>query len=526
LPTCIGRQSLRLACLVAQDERQQRVLVAVLRTVVEDDPRQAVVRDGLARVAVVPPERPIVGDNALHHRAGEHAALELTARCRQLGGEAYPLAQPRRQRDDRPRGAPGARAAAHDNLILSLFDRFDWLGEPHNASQPGCEPCRKLPGAADQELLLRSALDPGIALEAGASVQGEEEVEERQLARLGRVHGLGGDPEQRLCRPGPEPLVQPALEGNAIVVRCPRRVPRAIGRHLGSEPIKAADGPYRLQQREQADVGDEPTVGAPATAEREHLAAGTVDARRADAQFVRQAAHAVLPWANELPTEIDGVTGEVGGERPPTNAIPRFEDDGRDAAFDETAGGTESGKARPDDDGVGPLGVGVVGHVYLIDVSQPALGAGERLASSLGPGRHCTRHNRERPAPVQTLGRSSAYRTPAQKTGDFACPLNSPGLSCILGRDSLMQVECDHCRRLLRFEAERSSFCAFEFVSGTQVIERWPSSARSPHWPWKAGRPVFHPHRSRCPCRCTPRDFWTVSGAPRPDTTVTWLVPR
>ena len=125
--------------------------------------------------------------------------------------------------------------------------------------------------------------------------KGEEEVEERYLARLGRVHCLGRDSEKRLGRPGPEPLVQPALKGYAVPLGGARRVPRPVRGHLGGEPVKATDRPPHLEQREQPDFRDKPAVGAPAVAERKNLATGAVDARRPDAEFARGLAGGPVP---------------------------------------------------------------------------------------------------------------------------------------------------------------------------------------------------------------------------------------
>ena len=77
------------------------------------------------------------------------------------------------------RGAVGVGVAPHDNFVLCLLDRFDRLAETDGLPQPTRQPHGELLGAADEELLLRAALDPGIALEASASAKGEEEVEER-----------------------------------------------------------------------------------------------------------------------------------------------------------------------------------------------------------------------------------------------------------------------------------------------------------------------------------------------------------
>ncbi len=227
-----GSCALQCARLGPLDEGQQRAAGAVGGRVVEGDPHGAAVARGLAGEAVAAPEGLVVAHVDLDDAAHRHALRELVAR----GGQQRVVADAARRawgappRRRRPRATSPA-VGGDGHAVVVLADAAHRRLEPHRVAELGRHAHRDLLGPVEEALLLRAPGGGEQGVERGARVDVEEEVQQRDVARLGGEHRLDAQPQQVAGRARGHVAADPRLDRLAVEHVGSGVVPRGVERH-------------------------------------------------------------------------------------------------------------------------------------------------------------------------------------------------------------------------------------------------------------------------------------------------------
>jgi hypothetical protein len=105
--------------------------------------------------------------------------------------------------------------------------------------------------AAVEAVLLGAAVSAQQRVEATAGVGVEEDVEERDVARLGRPDRLGRQLEEAARRRGLGVALDPGGEGLTVPIEGLRRQPRPLQRHAAGHPVEAATRLFEVGEGER-----------------------------------------------------------------------------------------------------------------------------------------------------------------------------------------------------------------------------------------------------------------------------------
>ena len=132
-----------------------------------------------------------------------------------------------------------------------MLDGRDRAVHAHRAVEALGEAVADLLAAADEVVLLRSALELGQRLEAAARLQVEQEVEERQLFRLGPEDQLGREGEEHARVPRPQVAPCECLDGLRVASPARGEEPRLIDPHLAAQALELELGDAQLGERQR-----------------------------------------------------------------------------------------------------------------------------------------------------------------------------------------------------------------------------------------------------------------------------------
>jgi hypothetical protein len=138
----------------------------------------------------------------------------------------------------------------HDLLALVL-DRRDRAVQAHHAAEALGDAVTDLLAAPDEVVLLRSALELGQRLEAAARLEVEQEVEERQLIRLGTEDQLGREVDEHPRIPRAQVAACEGLHGLGVTSPAGGEEPRLIDAHLAAQALELELDHTELGERQR-----------------------------------------------------------------------------------------------------------------------------------------------------------------------------------------------------------------------------------------------------------------------------------
>ncbi len=233
-----------------------------------------------------------------------------------------------------------------------LLDGADRCVENDALAQSVGELLRDLLRTADEALLLRSAADRDQAFEPLPRAQIVQEIEKRQIARLGGEDGAGHDVEKQPCPGRAHVAALPGLERHAVPVAGVGRFPGAFGRNLALELIESLAGPQQLQLRQERQSRQVAVVPLDIAVPREDFRPRVVLRKAFDAELCGQSGEQLLPRADPLTAQVDRVLAEPLAERAPADPIAHFEHDAVQSAGHQIAHRAQPRQPGADDDDV------------------------------------------------------------------------------------------------------------------------------------------------------------------------------
>jgi hypothetical protein len=117
---------------------------------------------------------------------------------------------------------------------------------------------------------------------------------------------------------------------------------------LLGHPLEPRERESQLDQRQHADLRQEPGERPPRITAHQHLLAAAILRERFDAELGRQRAQPVMLVAHPLAAEIDRLPAERLRQRAAADAIARLDHRDRVAGLHELAGGGQTGQSRTD----------------------------------------------------------------------------------------------------------------------------------------------------------------------------------
>jgi hypothetical protein len=207
---------------------------------------------------------------------------------------------------------------------------------------------------ADEAVLLRPALGRGEDLEALPGTDVEQDVKERDVARLGGPDALDQDLDQHAGRARVDVAAHPGPERLRVEPLRPARLPRRVERDSLGHALELRLRLEQVGDHVRGELGPVAGVAVDGPGQLEDVLALDVGRVRVDPNRARQRGQPVLGRADPLAADLDDLAvAEFVVERPAAGAVARLEDHHRRARGGQLACRRQPGEPRADDYDVG-----------------------------------------------------------------------------------------------------------------------------------------------------------------------------
>lgn len=258
----------------------------------------------------------------------------------------------RRDRDDDEAGFGLADIGRHGHARTVAFDAPHRCAQHHPRVQFGGRGFGDLLRAAGKAVLLGAVLDVEQSVQAAGRVRVAGGVQHRHVVGLAPPGHPRHDRQQVARRGGCPHRAQPAAERQAVEFARPAGVPRGRQRDAAGDPVELPAQSADVQQAGQGQLGNGAAIRVRPAAPVDQILAVVVRGRGGNVEFGRHRQQGVLGRPDESAAQVGRQSGDVAGQRPPTDPVAALEDHHVVALPVELARGGEPGKARSDHDDV------------------------------------------------------------------------------------------------------------------------------------------------------------------------------